>query len=1122
MPAATFTQANRSLEIQTPLGENILGLRSILVQEQLGRPYVIEAELSSDAPDVKFDAIIGQPVVIRLDQGGGGRRFYHGFVSRFVLSGHGPAFTHYRATIVPWLWVMTRSADCRIFQDMTAPEIVQSVFADRGAKDVELRITGTYPKRLYCVQYRETDFNFVSRLLEEEGITYFFKHEDDKVTLVLVDDMASYETIADPGELRFTPIGGAERQMETITQWTAEQELQPTQYSLSDYNYLKPKTPLLKLSQVEKQHAINDRQIFDFPGDYLEPAEGERLTRTRLEEIQTGSEIARAETQFFGISAGALFTLKEHPRDEQNRKYLVTSVNLFWDAGEFTTQAEAIPQSHCHFTAIPATQTFRPARVTPKPLIQGPQSAMVVGPAGEEIHTDEHGRVKVHFFWNRESKGDDKSSAFVRVSQSWAGKKWGTFFLPRIGHEVLVEFMEGDPDRPVVTGSVYNADNKPPYDLPANKTKSMIKTLSSKGGGGYNELRFEDMKGCEEIFLHAEKNLEVRVKAAHQESVGGVRDLHVHGDTRTKLHAEHHLHVVGNEYAAYDADRHLKVTGNTQTKVDGNLSLEVGGDRMTKITGTDNLKVEQDLSISSTGVTSISASDIYLKAGGNIGLDAKNIHLKASSNIVIEAGSNVTLVVGGDFIAISGGITQVGATVKINSGGAPAVGAGCSPLDPAAPDPPDPKDPGGPPTGKPGEITTFSSAAQALKYAALTGLPFCEDCPREQPPPTPVEPPPAKITATAEIEINNSPDSKDDLVRLVGGTPPVRHLVPARIRLTSESDVDVPVVLTNPDGKLRFPNTDNVTLSLSLPATGDFVPFQIAGEKASAGIGDAKIEAHQDTAEGAKIAEKGVTVFSFDPNKLTITNPGTYQLSGGRYTATGGNAANYSAEGKLKPAGVDCSAPQVSDLRIGIMQNDVTSGDGVVQEWDRPTMIWDAGTAVGTTVNVPSFVRRVSRLPVACNDVAPTVAPLYDQPGKGDTLDPNSLKPPTGCPGGGPATSFDTPSAGAPATFDLRASDASGTEVGTARYRLKRVRVIGIFKTWTVAFNPTDNTFETLRERGWKVDVSSDAAAAQKATTDAADAAPTTVPVLAPTANTVVNDPANRSIEQGPPTPFTR
>jgi len=1122
MPAATIFQSNRSLEIQTPLGENVLGLRSILVREHLGRPFVIEAQMSSDDPDIKFDAIVGQPVVIRLDLGDGERRFYHAFVSRFVLTGSSDQFAHYRAELVPWLWVMTRSADCRIFQEMTVPEIVQSVFRDRGAKDFESRVIETYPTLTNCVQYRETDFNFVSRLLEQEGISYFFKHDEEKASLILVDTMEAYEPVEGHETFRFTPVSGAERQMETVVQWSVEQEVQPTQYSISDFNYLKPKAEMLKLSQVDKLHAINDRQVFDYPGEYVEPAVGERLARTRLEEIQTSAEVIRGETTFFGLSAGNTFTLTEHPRKDQNRKYLITSINLFWDAGEFSTQADPVPETHCQFTAIPATQFFRPARVTPKPLIQGPQSAIVVGPAGEEIHTDEHGRVKVHFFWNRESKGDDKSSAWVRVAQAWAGKKWGAFYLPRIGHEVLVEFMEGDPDRPIILGSVYNADNKPPYDLPANKTKSTLKSLSSKGGDGYNEMRFEDMKGCEEIFIHAQKNLEVRVKAAHQTSVGGVRDLHVHGDTRTKLHAEHHLHVVGDEFTAYDADRHEKVTGNTQAKTEGNVSIEVCGDRMVKIGGSDNLKVHSDLSVASDGVTSISASNIYLKAGGTIGLEAKDIHLKASANIVLEAGSNITLKVGGDFLQIGGGIKQVGSTVKINSGGSPAAGAGCSPIDPAEPDPPDPKDPGGPPTGKPGEITTFSSAAQALKYAALTGLPFCEECPREQPPPTPIEPPPAKITATAEIEINNSPDGKDDLVRLVGGNPPVRHLVPARIRLTSESEVDVSVVLTNPDGKLRFPNTDNVTLGLTLPATGDFVPFQIAGEKASAGIGDAKIEAHQDTAEGAMIAEKGMTVFSFDPNKLTITNPGTYQLAGGRYTASGGNAANYSAEGKLKPAGVDCSAPQVTDLRIGIMQNDVTSSDGVVQEWDRPTMIWDPGTAVGTTVNVPSFVRRVSRLPVACNDVAPTVAPLYDQPGKGDTLDPNSLKPPTGCPGGGPATSFDTPSAGAPANFNLRASDASGTEVGTARYRLKRVRVIGVFKTWTVAFNPTDNTFETLRERGWRLDVSSDAAAAQKATTDAADAAPTTEPVLAPTANTVVNDPANRSLEQGPPTPFTR
>jgi len=770
MPAVTIFQSNRSLEIQTPLGENVLGLRSILVREHLGRPFVIEAQMSSDDPDIKFDAIVGHPVVVRLDLGGGGRRFYHAFVSRFVLTGSDERYTHYRAELVPWLWVMTRSADCRIFQEMSVPDIVQSVFRDRGAKDFESRLSETYPTLTNCVQYRETDFNFVSRLLEQEGIAYYFKHDDEKASLILVDTMEAYEPVEGHETFRFTPVGGAERQMETIVQWTVEQELQPTQYSISDFNYLKPKAVMLKLSQVEKQHAINDRQVFDYPGEYVEPADGERLARTRLEEIQTSAEVVRGETTFFGFSAGNTFTLTEHPRADQNRKYLITSVNLFWDAGEFSTQTDPLLETHCQFTAIPATQFFRPARVTPKPLIQGPQSAIVVGPEGEEIHTDEHGRVKVHFFWNRESKGDDKSSAWVRVAQAWAGKKWGAFYLPRIGHEVLVEFMEGDPDRPIILGSVYNADNKPPYDLPANKTKSTLKSLSSKGGDGYNEMRFEDLKGSEEIFIHAQKNLEVRVKAAHQTSVGGVRDLHVHGDTRTKLHAEHHLHIVGDEFTSYDADRHEKVTGNTQAKTEGNVSIEVGGDRMVKIGASDNLKVVGDLAVKTDGSSSLSSSEIHLKAGGIIALEGQEIHLKASSKIILEAGSQISLKVGGDFIDIGGGIKQVGSTVKINSGGSPASGGGCSPVDPVAPDPPDPKDPGGPPTGKPGEITTFSSAAQALKYAALTGLPFCEECPREQPPPAPgpdVPPEIPEITSIALVDADDSEvSSADQIVNL--------------------------------------------------------------------------------------------------------------------------------------------------------------------------------------------------------------------------------------------------------------------------------------------------------------------------------------------------------------------
>jgi len=627
---ATFSQISRSLEIQTPLGENVLGLRSILLQERLGRPFVLEAELSSDDPEVSFDAIIGQPVAVRLDLGGGSQRFFHAFVSRFSYVGQGPVYTHYRATLVPWLWVLTRSADCRIFQNVTLPDIVQTIFRDRGAKDFESRLTETYPSLEYCVQYRETDFNFVSRLLEQEGISYFFKHEVDKATLALVDSMDAYENVAGYEELRFAPVLGAERQMEVVTRWTVEREVQPTQFAFSDYNFLTPKTDLRVLQEVQRSHAINDRQIFDYPGEYRELGQGERLAKMRLEELQTAGEVVRAETTFFGLSAGNTFSLTEHPRADQNRKYLVTSLDLFWDAGEFSSQTDALPESHCTFTAIPASQTFRPARITPKPLIQGTQPAVVAGPEDEEIHTDAHGRVKVHFFWNREGKADETSSCWIRVAQSWAGKGWGGIFLPRRGQEVVVVFEEGDPDRPLIIGSLYNSENTPPYELPAERTKSTVKSNSSKGGGGFNEIRFEDKKGEEQVFIHAEKNQDIRIKNDEYEWVGNDRHLIVKNNQLEHVEGNRHELVDGQHSEKVGKDRNLHVVGKEAKAVDESLSLTVKGDVIEVF--------KKNHSEATTG-------DYYLKA----------------SNIVIEATTNITIKVGSTYIAIEAGGIKISA-----------------------------------------------------------------------------------------------------------------------------------------------------------------------------------------------------------------------------------------------------------------------------------------------------------------------------------------------------------------------------------------------------------------------------------------------------------------------------
>jgi len=629
-------QSSRPLAIQTPLGDNIVGLRSFRVQERLGQPFVIDAELSSNDPDIKFDDIVGHSVLIRLDVGRAEPRFWHALVSRFTYVAHQGGFFHYRATLVPWVWGLTRSTDCRIFQELSPTDIVQNVFREFGSKDFELRLSGDYPVYPFCVQYRETDLNFVSRVLETEGIAYYFKHTEDKGQLVLADAKAAYELAADHENLRFYEGESFEsRNEQDIVSWHIEHEVQPTQYALADYNYLKPK--LLSggaLSEIAKSYGLNGRQRYDFPGGYDVPAEGTRLSRIRLEELHVNCEVVQARSLRLSLGAGDLFSLTQHPREDQNREYLVTAIDLTCDAGEFSSDKTAPLRSECQLTAIPSTQPYRPARLAQKPLVHGPQPAVVVGPPGEEIFTDEQGRVKVQFMWDRDGKTDDKSSFWIRVAQGWAGKKWGSIFLPRIGHEVLVEFMEGDPDRPVLTGSVYNGANTPPYALPAEKTKSTIKSSSTPGGGGFNEIRFEDKKGEEQIFVHGEKNSDTRIKNDTYEWVGHDRHLVVKNDQVEDVGNDRHEKLTRDHVEEIGRDHHLTIKGKEAIAITGSRSEKISDD-----------VIEEYAKNQSTQVT-------------------KNLYLKAE-NIVIEATKNITINVGGSFIAIESGGIKIGTTGDI-------------------------------------------------------------------------------------------------------------------------------------------------------------------------------------------------------------------------------------------------------------------------------------------------------------------------------------------------------------------------------------------------------------------------------------------------------------------------
>ena len=573
------TQQDRVIAIKTPLGEDVLVLRGMTGREELGRLYAYELSLHSDENAIKVDDILGQNVTIRLDLADDKKRYFNGFVSRFAQTGRSQSHAIYQATIRPWLWFLTRRADCRIFQEMTVPEIIKKVFKDDGFSDFDESLSGSYDKWTYCVQYRETDFNFVSRLMEQEGIYYYFKHEDGKHTLMLCDSDNAHEALAGNEEVPFRPPSDNARE-EHVNAWSMTQEVLPGLYSLTDYDFEKPSVDLAAQSKIERNHANSKYEFYDYPGEYLEEQGGKDYAKARIEELQWQHEKVAGAGTVRGFHPGGLFKLIDYPRDDQNREYLVVSADHDLNSTEFESGgASPGPTCMCGFTAIESKTPFRTPRLTPKPIIQGPQTAIVVGPSGDEIYTDKYGRVKVQFHWDRQGKKDENSSCWIRVAQVWAGAAWGGIQIPRIGQEVMVEFLEGDPDQPIITGRVYNAEQMPPYGLPDNATQSGIKSRSSKGGNdaNFNEIRMEDKKGSEELYIHAEKDHTNITENDRAEDVGHDRKLHVGHDKSEKIDNDKTISVGVDHKETIGANKKLDVGANHDESVTGNMSIGIGG-----------------------------------------------------------------------------------------------------------------------------------------------------------------------------------------------------------------------------------------------------------------------------------------------------------------------------------------------------------------------------------------------------------------------------------------------------------------------------------------------------------------------------------------------------------------
>jgi type VI secretion system secreted protein VgrG len=635
------TQANREVSVITALDTDVLLFRSMRGSEQLGRLSEYRLQLLSTDGALKIADVLGKPISVVLELSAGDLRHFHGIVTRFSSTGTSEGFASYEATVHPWLWLLTRAANCRIFQNKSAPAIVKAV-CDAYGGVVALSagsLSGTYPELPYCVQYRETDFNFVCRVLEAAGIYFFFTHDDDKHTMVLADSYGAHAQISGYGGLKFADDGqrGAPRE-ESVSSWSTGGEIQSSNYVLNDFDFEKAAASvsgaLVATANIAAGFAQAAYEMFDYPGNYTLSADGNALARARIESLHGQCEQVHAATNARGLFPGGMFVLADHPRDDQNREYLITSLAYDISGNDYLSGDGGGLNVQCSVTATGKEFAYRPLPVTAKPLVHGPQTAMVVGKAGEEIWTDKYGRVKVQFHWDRLGKEDENSSCWLRVAQGWAGKGWGAMSVPRIGMEVIVSFLDGDPDRPLVTGCVYNSDAMPPYPLPDEQTKSTIKSNSSKGGEGFNELRFEDKKGAEEVFVHAERDFNRVVKNNDSLKVGF--ETADKGDQAIGIKNDQTLEV-GN-------DQTITVTHDQAVAIDGKQAVKVG-----------------------TTIVIEAGTSIELKVGGSsIKIEAAKITIK-SPEIEVAADANMKVKAGAMMDVNSGGIMTIGgALVKIN------------------------------------------------------------------------------------------------------------------------------------------------------------------------------------------------------------------------------------------------------------------------------------------------------------------------------------------------------------------------------------------------------------------------------------------------------------------------
>ncbi|WP_340555500.1 type VI secretion system tip protein TssI/VgrG [Pseudomonas aeruginosa] len=620
--------------------------------EGISRPYRFELELVSERAGLDLEALMHRPAFLAFTPQGQG---VHGLVYGAAQGDAGKRLTRYRLTLVPHLAYLAQRNNQRIFQHLTVPQIVALILEEHGilADAYRFQLGTRYPEREYCVQYDESDLHFVQRLCAEEGIHFHFRHSAEAHLLVFGDDQTVFPRLGRP--TAYVHDSGLVADEPVIKRFSLRLASRTTRTTRRDYDFEKPRLLLEAGNRpAADAPAEPDLEDYDYPGRFVDRQRGKLLSQRALERHRADRRLGEGVSDQPLLVSGHFLEIAEHPRAEWNDLWLLSEVfhegkqpqvleeNVTSDTSASTDDFQQGYRNR--FLATPWEVFFRPPLEHPKPRVLGSQTAVVTGPPGEEIHCDRYGWVRVQFHWDREGQGDDKSSCWLRVASGWAGNGYGGIVIPRVGMEVLVDFLEGDPDQPLVSGCVYHAAHPVPYELPANQTRSVFKSLSSPGGDGYNELRIEDRKGQEQIFVHAQRDW----------------DENIEHDQKIRVGHERHDTVEANSYSEFKAEEHHTVHGERKVELKADDHLTVGDSQHVKL------------------------GRAYLARAG------REIHLKAGQKMVIEADSELTVKAGGSFIRLdASGIAISGPLARINAGGAPGSGSGIAikmPLTPGAAD----------------------------------------------------------------------------------------------------------------------------------------------------------------------------------------------------------------------------------------------------------------------------------------------------------------------------------------------------------------------------------------------------------------------------------------------------